>query len=886
MNSIVAARHEHAVAIGTRRDEGRITAVGLHRRFDAAAGCRVDGPDLAAGLADVHPVARGVHPDPLHVLGEWITRVVLSGADVEVAGSVRADAAEVADQGPLARPLDTVRGGGNAEDQLLRARVEHRELAVVLPRLHPIDAAGDDQARSGRRVPVTDHPTGSDDPCDGARPVELPAGDRRAATDDDELPTVVHDGHGADEAELRVEGALGRRAGIEAALIDVAEQVAAIHGPEFERCRHPWARIVGGGHELLRPVDSASGDVDGGDPVVARRDDAVCRRPPPWRRSSTPRSVGTVAITAAVLGSTTCRGPSTVPYTRSPSVVKRAAPARSVASCGRVGGGTGDLPHEAGVRLDETQRAGLVDRGDQVALVVHRDGREREVELDRRPDQGPGCKVGDGQPNPHLRIGLVADPLRIRDPRSISADRWTVSTVESRDRLLRQVDGVHERTGIDVVHRGTVRGHGDRAPRSGDERARHALDALEMRRREEAVGARHRAHERGAAARVIRPPSVRFHGEQVPRHHGRSPRSDARRARERLDLGRLPLVRGLVRAGRDEAAGGHSDGEQRNRGRRASTRSRRFCLRSCLDTVFDLIDGGALLGSGCIEERDLRIGEFGVRAIAPCEDGVEAGSAIQVLVGATIRLPGGRGTRERTHRAEALGVVLEPASETRPRRRERLVSDDERVLLGADQAGTGEAREHTVVRGVLPHRRDRNAAAHRRPVRADLDEAQERGAARRPRVGIERQVELVGRLGDRARDSAGILVPGDRERGALTAQPGLHEGVRDVGKHAGAPAASRRISSTSPGSRRSPARRAGSSMALRSPSGPSGPTRWTPDANSGPMLGSAAHEAEEVGAHGDDHSLSRRRRPSRSARRTRRRAHPGDRNGTVPRTGR
>ena len=43
--------------------------------------------------------------------------------------------------------------------------------------------------------------------------------------------------------------------------------------------------------------------------------------------------MGTVATTAAVSGSTTCSGPSTVPYRRRPSVVKRTAPARSVASC-------------------------------------------------------------------------------------------------------------------------------------------------------------------------------------------------------------------------------------------------------------------------------------------------------------------------------------------------------------------------------------------------------------------------------------------------------------------------------------------------------------------------------------------------------------------------
>ena len=114
-------------------------------------------------------------------------------------------------------------------------------------------------------------------------------------------------------------------------------------------------------------------------------------------------------------------------------------------------------------------------------------------------------------------------------------------------------------------------------------------------------------------------------------------------------------------------------------------------------TVLDLIDGGTLLRGGCLEEGGLRFGEFRVGALAPFEDGTEAGSSVQVVIG----LPSvsrSRGRRERTHGADALGVVLEPASEARPRRRERLVRDDERVLLGADQAGAGEARQHAVMR--------------------------------------------------------------------------------------------------------------------------------------------------------------------------------------------
>ncbi len=110
---------------------------------------------------------------------------------------------------------------------------------------------------------------------------------------------------------------------------------------------------------------------------------------------------------------------------------------------------------------------------------------------------------------------------------------------------------------------------------------------------------------------------------------------------------------------------------------------------------------------------------------------------------------------------------------------------------------------------------------------------------------VHRLVEPVGRLRDRARDAAGCLVAGDRERGALAAEPRLDERVRQVGERPGSPAASRRMSSASPASSRRPARRAGCSMASRSAAGAIGPTRCTPSATSGARSGCPAQSSRK-----------------------------------------
>ena len=432
----VPARHEYAAAIRTRRDEDRIASVGLHRRFHTAAGRRVDGPDLAAWPADIHPVARGVHPDVQRSREvDHQRRAPRFGCRGSPYGAARRHRNRR--PGSIARPHDTERGRGNSEGQLLGASVEHRELAVVHPALHAIRAAGDDEARARRRIPSRITQPGAKTRVTAPEPSSFQRVIAAAATDDDELlrpsttamvPTNPSWGRMSARSVRRCRGSAHR----------YAEQVAAIHGPEFDGCGHPGARLVELGSRMLRPVDPARREVDQRDPTVARRDDAGVGddRHGDVRRSG---GIDTVAITAAVFGSTTSSGPSTVPYTRRPSGVKRTAPARSVFHCAS----WTEVPPTCRMRpvfaSISRSDADLVDGPDQVALVVHRDGTEREVEFDRRQDQVAGRDIGDREPDrppgsPSSSKIRSACATRAPSPLTAGPYRLSVSDRPSEDR--------------------------------------------------------------------------------------------------------------------------------------------------------------------------------------------------------------------------------------------------------------------------------------------------------------------------------------------------------------------------------------------------------------------------------------------------------------------
>jgi hypothetical protein len=115
---------------------------------------------------------------------------------------------------------------------------------------------------------------------------------------------------------------------------------------------------------------------------------------------------------------------------------------------------------------------------------------------------------------------------------------------------------------------------------------------------------------------------------------------------------------------------------------------------------------------GGIEEVPFRTGQFGLRRIPPFEGGVQANAMEEFVVGTPLRLPGGGRAGHGVHHAGAVGVLREPISEPWPRRREGLVSDDERVLLRAHETGAGEARQHRVMGRILAQRLEPDATAN------------------------------------------------------------------------------------------------------------------------------------------------------------------------------
>ena len=216
----------------------------------------------------------------------------------------------------------------------------------------------------------------------------------------------------------------------------------------------------------------------------------------------------------------------------------------------------------------------------------------------------------------------------------------------------------------------------------------------------------------------------------------------------------------------------------RTRRRRFWRRSRRARSASCsCSAVARAADASRNAASTSVRSRG--------GLVAPFERGLQAGAAVQVVLGSTGRVPGLRGRGHHREDASALGVLLEPRCEARPCRRERLVRHLDRLGPGAHEARLGEHREHLVARGIRSQVLRRHPPADRAAIGSQRHQSKEDPAARHPLVGVHRLVETVGGLRDRARDAAGRLVAGDRERGALAAEPGLDERVRQVGECAG-----------------------------------------------------------------------------------------------------
>ena len=161
-----------------------------------------------------------------------------------------------------------------------------------------LEPDGDTGHESPNRVP---------DPGDGTRAVELPARDRRCRGRRPRAPDVRRT-----DCSCRRTRAAGRRSARSARPVSrLRSSMWPNRSPQYtvpscDGCRHPRARIVGGGHERLRPVDAA---------LLRCRPRRSSRSPVVMTRVSETTAMetfddsagmGTVATTAAVSGSTTC----------------------------------------------------------------------------------------------------------------------------------------------------------------------------------------------------------------------------------------------------------------------------------------------------------------------------------------------------------------------------------------------------------------------------------------------------------------------------------------------------------------------------------------------------------------------------------------------------
>ena len=350
------------------------------------------------------------------------------------------------------------------------------------------------------------------------------------------------------------------------------------------------------------------------------------------------------------------------------------------------------------------------------------------------------------------------------------------------------------------------------------------------------MGPGHHAHERGVRARIIGPPPVRLGGEERGDVALGGPQRQCG-ARERLDLRRCPAVRGLLRADRDEPR--RSRQREQCRPRRRAGRAVAGSACGPASTPFgDLLDRRAR-GRRMRRGTRPRIGELaGLRR-----------RAMRARTAGGLRGTGppraGRPPPGLRGRASTIARRPSASSSSQPRRRGHAVASDS-CATSTESASALTRRARASIASTSScaasgRRRFANPAADRAAIGTDLDESQEVARQVARCVQIQRQVEAVGGLRDRARDAAGRLVAGDRERGALAADPGLDERVREVGERTGLARGIPQDHLDEAGlepQAGSPRRLLDGARAARRDIGP---TRWTPSATSGARLGCAAH---------------------------------------------
>ena len=255
-------------------------------------------------------------------------------------------------------------------------------------------------------------------------------------------------------------------------------------------------------------------------------------------------------------------------------------------------------------------------------------------------------------------------------------------------------------------------------------------------------------------------------------------------------------------------------------------RSRRLTVRSRRTRASAARSSDADQGGRRLEEGLLGVAQVRVRSIAPLQRAAEPGAAVELALGAAHRVPRVRGTGQVPEDPLPVDVVVEPAAQPRPHPHQRLVGDLDRVPVDAHQAGVDELLDQVSMLVVGSDLRAGHAGAHRVAVLGGHDQAQQESAEAIALGLVHRVVQALGGLGHGGPDPAGRPVAVDGQRRSLPALPGRPQHVRQHA--AGRPARPRPRAtsrSTRPGSSRSPARRAGPSMALRRSGSLIGPSR-------------------------------------------------------------
>ena len=143
-----------------------------------------------------------------------------------------------------------------------------------------------------------------------------------------------------------------------------------------------------------------------------------------------------------------------------------------------------------------------------------------------------------------------------------------------------------------------------------------------------------------------------------------------------------------------------------------------------------------------------------------------------------MRIPGVGGEGEVPQDALALDVVVQPGPQAGPRPGQRFVGQLDGLVVAGHEPGSDQELDEPFMLGVGGDGAAGDAAAHRFTVRGGGHQAQEQVAQQRSLFGGNLVIHLLGGLGDRATDPAGLPIAVDGERAALAPLPRLVQCVR------------------------------------------------------------------------------------------------------------